>query len=1251
MAEKPATIHVVPYFSYRASEHGDWRTNTRRALALVGQYLQACREDEGYHAVLSQVSYLRPFFAARSDEREFLRGLIAAGRIEACGCYNQPNGLLIQGEPYLRNVLYGRLFHEQLLGATPIAYLQVAPVSHFPQLPQIAARAGFELVLAARGLPGVPPLCYMMAPDGSALLWKAMSYPFAPGDLEALVSAVPQGLSEQAALGLDQDLALLGAPMSPPAPWLAGSIEALAERDPSIAVSTPQRYLMLAKPEAQLRRASIPLLGRDCSWYEMGSPVSRPELKIANRLAENACLSAERWATLAGLLGARYPDHAMDRAWRLLLAGQDQGAISGAADDIPFLDLMAGHREALDLATEVDEKARGFIAHGVDTKGVRGVRRDGASLVVFNPLGWPRTDVCRARVRLEGPLVNGFTIADDRGAQVTCQLTRSYREGEERWAEVVFIAAEVPSVGYRTYSLRPARTMPRTAEASGKAEGAIENERFSVKADPARGGALASIFDKALARELIDHGLGLGNEVLALTETPGEKLSSRELHTTGEVHRSGDRPAKVTVLRGPVFTRLRVEGGLPDRCELAQEITLYRGLDRIELRTTVEGYRGSHELLGLAFPFDLQGGVPTYEGPFGAVARKPGSSTLDFRTHEGESISGSGLGIAQNWVGVGPAPSLSIVSGGRTVGSVPLGPCAIVTSGDLKERAALRTLEAALLSRGITCTSWLDTEQVEADTGACAFRMSLGLGNTYSKRALEDHSEAAAALARTLPQAEWAGVLISRPDPAGEWPPVPVLIVDTEHPRGLPWVAEQLAAEISEDALKLPASNDFSGLARELPECGVALINRGSPAVSLESDGTLLSLLLRTCAWGGRSWGEGQLARFLVPEHKSHVFEHALISHRGDWREGAVVRAAQEVNHPLRAVQAPVQSGPLPARLGLVEVDAPNVVITAVKPRGNPLAEHTTAKRSLSDGEVLVRMYETEGRGADARVTFGAKPEAAVFTNLMEREIRQVELNQGRWRAPQAMEVSLRPNEIVTAAVKLAPPATIDGGEELFPPPAGGPPVHCRYWDHNLGAAPMGNQPVTLWMQGQLPLGKNTRFSLGLSNDACDLDIAGTVQVSAPSEWTLIPKQVPYRIAAGSQAVYEIMVIVPAEAAPTFVRASTECEGQLLQDVLPVGEVQELKASLRREQETFVLSLANPNADYVEGEAALITPLESWGAPVGEFARASVDPRAYAFRLDPGEEKQFRFALTGDREGLWAVAKVAWYGRVQYLQE
>jgi hypothetical protein len=197
----------------------------------------------------------------------------------------------------------------------------------------------------------------------------------------------------------------------------------------------------------------------------------------------------------------------------------------------------------------------------------------------------------------------------------------------------------------------------------------------------------------------------------------------------------------------------------------------------------------------------------------------------------------------------------------------------------------------------------------------------------------------------------------------------------------------------------------------------------------------------------------------------------------------------------------------------------------------------------------------------------------------------------------------------------------------------------------------MGNQPTTLWLGGSLPVGKNTRFPLGVSNDSLDREVSGVVEVIAPSEWTLIPRQIPYRIAPGSQAVYEVMVDIPADASPCFLRAVTQDGEQVLQDVLPVGEIEPLEVSLTREDSDFVMCAKNPNPDYVEGQVALITPLESWGRAVDTFALGEVAPRLHSFRLEAGAEEQFTFAVRGNLNRVWAVAKVMWYGRVQYVQE
>ena len=97
--------------------------------------------------------------------------------------------------------------------------------------------------------------------------------------------------------------------------------------------------------------------------------------------------------------------------------------------------------------------------------------------------------------------------------------------------------------------------------------------------------------------------------------------------------------------------------------------------------------------------------------------------------------------------------------------------------------------------------------------------------------------------------------------------------------------------------------------------------------------------------------------------------------------------------------------------------------------------------------------------------------------------------------------------------------------------------------------------------------------------------------------------------------------------------------------------IRPLEVQLSREGAGFLVRVRNPNPDYVEGQVALITPLESWGAPVDVYALSEVTPRVYPFRLDSGEEQQFPFAVQGDMTSLWAVAKVIWYGRVQYVQE
>ena len=137
MAQERPTIHLAPHFHFDPIWIEDQRTYTRRAFELVRELLAACRTDEGYHIILSELNYLKPFLSAYSEDREFVRDLAAAGRLETGGSYGQPNEMSIQGEALIRNLLHGGLYHEGMLGGQPAVYMPLDVFGHCLQLPQI----------------------------------------------------------------------------------------------------------------------------------------------------------------------------------------------------------------------------------------------------------------------------------------------------------------------------------------------------------------------------------------------------------------------------------------------------------------------------------------------------------------------------------------------------------------------------------------------------------------------------------------------------------------------------------------------------------------------------------------------------------------------------------------------------------------------------------------------------------------------------------------------------------------------------------------------------------------------------------------------------------------------------------------------------------------------------------------------------------------------------------------------------------
>ena len=180
--------------------------------------------------------------------------------------------------------------------------------------------------------------------------------------------------------------------------------------------------------------------------------------------------------------------------------------------------------------------------------------------MVFNTLARSRSGMASVTLPAAGPGLP--SLADESGQPVPCLAEAAGRGqgGSPAGLTLTFRAADVPALGYRTYRVTASGA---GAAAAGwrPAEGtAIENERFLVIADPARGGTLAAIRDKRSGTELLPAG-AVGNELLLQDEYalhPRWGEGPWLLSPKGPGRGSSAAPARVRAERCPV-------GKPPDR--------------------------------------------------------------------------------------------------------------------------------------------------------------------------------------------------------------------------------------------------------------------------------------------------------------------------------------------------------------------------------------------------------------------------------------------------------------------------------------------------------------------------------------------------------------------------------------------------------------------------------------------------------------------------------------------------------------
>ena len=256
-------------------------------------------------------------------------------------------------------------------------------------------------------------------------------------------------------------------------------------------------------------------------------------------------------------------------------------------------------------------------------------------------------------------------------------------------------------------------------------------------------------------------------------------------------------------------------------------------------------------------------------------------------------------------------------------------------------------------------------------------------------------------------------------------------------------------------------------------------------------------------------------------------------------------------------------------------------------------------------------------------------------------------------------------------------------------------PVFTRYWLHGKGPAPAGNLPVTVHLSpgGGISLGDASGPAaagrLCLTVACGPVPATGEVTLDVPAGLAVTRLDgaphgpLRYELPGGGYARWDLSVRALPSSAPGRYFLATRIGddlGQVLEDtaLITLGEEPttapglpraELLAALEASQRlraaevdvdlapatlklapggcgTLTVRLANRTASVIRGESQLLSPYGSWPGMQG-WARA--------FAAGPGETVLVDYAVTlppVTRPGShwWALAKVMYFGRVQYTE-
>ncbi|WP_445630022.1 alpha-mannosidase [Nostoc sp. DSM 114167] len=565
----------------------------------------------------------------RPDLFRAIQAQVAAGRWEVVGgMWVEPELNLIAGESIVRQLLYGQRYIQEKFGKLSTVEWVPDSFGFCATLPQFFANAGIEYFVTQKlRWNDTTKFDYgafwWRSPDGSEV-FSLMSAPI--GEAIDPVKMASYALEWQTQTGLPESLWLPGVGDHGGGP--TRDMLETAQRwqksplFPDLEFTTAEKYLQQLVETRFIASvnnhdsspaspsSSFPTWNDELYLeFHRGCYTTHGDQKRWNRRCENLLYQAELFATLATVsCGVAYPKAEIEAAWKQMLFQQFHDILPGSSITQVYTDALPQWQQVEQVGTKILQESLLAIASHITLS--EPPKPDSLPIFVFNSLNWQRSEV----VSVALPTAEDWQIYDTSGNQLVSQLSEP--------STILFLATEIPPVGYRIFWLSPSLTstdeMNRVSPSSPALfpDWILENEFLRVVIDPDTGD-LSSVFDKTYQREVLS---GAGNQLQAFKDS-GQYWDAWNIDPNYAQH-----PLPSTNLQfiqwleqGPVQSRVRVVRQLGES-EFCQDYILQAGSPLLNIATTVN-WQENHVLVKAAFPLNIEADFATYEIPCGAIRR------------------------------------------------------------------------------------------------------------------------------------------------------------------------------------------------------------------------------------------------------------------------------------------------------------------------------------------------------------------------------------------------------------------------------------------------------------------------------------------------------------------------------------------------------------------------------------------------------------------------------------------------------